>query len=59
MEIEANKRKYMEEPLLGSAIIVISVFRRFNGYTMFVIFDVIERDLCKLILLETIVDVLC
>lgn len=42
---------------MGSAIIVISVFRRFNGSTIFVIFDVIERDLCKLILLETIVGV--
>lgn len=43
--------------IVGCAIIVISVFRRFNGTTMFVIFDVIERDLCELIPLATIVGV--
>ena len=58
MEIGANKRKYMEalfDAIVGRTIIVISVFCRFNGPQCFVIFGIIERDVCKLIPLATIV----
>lgn len=58
MEIGANKRKYMEalfDAIVSWTIIVISVFCRFNGPQCFVIFGIIERDVCKLIPLATIV----